>query len=220
MGDYEDSLYCREEVDKEEGSALKKNFFELAENIPQFMDEENRNDPSFRFAVLEDQIGDVGRHITHDPDLNKNTRPLDEPEEVAYGDAIWQLLCVAHSRDIDLLKMFEYSLERMDSKEGYKQQSNEDLSGMVACRTTDMYNGVIGEDVYMTRDFTPDTTKSISDYECIVTEIGGISCHAATVAREQSINCVVGIKSLTDNFKDGDEILVNLGNGQVKKPLK
>ncbi|MBU0546496.1 hypothetical protein KKA13_04570, partial [Patescibacteria group bacterium] len=50
----------------------------------------------------------------------------------------------------------------------------------------------------------------------IVTEDGGITCHAAIVSREFRIPCVVGIRKITKILKDGDRIEVDATNGVIK----
>jgi len=49
-----------------------------------------------------------------------------------------------------------------------------------------------------------------------VTEDGGITCHAAIVARELKTPCVTGIKVITQVVKDGDEIEVDADKGIVR----
>lgn len=51
----------------------------------------------------------------------------------------------------------------------------------------------------------------------IVTEEGGLTSHAAIVAREFGIPCIIGAKNATKIFKDGDEVEVNANKGVVKK---
>jgi pyruvate,water dikinase len=48
----------------------------------------------------------------------------------------------------------------------------------------------------------------------IVTEVGGILSHAAIVAREFSIPCVVGVKGATSKIKEGDQVIIRK-NGVV-----
>ena len=50
-----------------------------------------------------------------------------------------------------------------------------------------------------------------------VTDTGGITCHAAIVAREMKKPCVIGTKIATKVFKDGDTIEVDAVKGIVKK---
>ncbi|PIN73782.1 hypothetical protein COV20_04630 [Candidatus Woesearchaeota archaeon CG10_big_fil_rev_8_21_14_0_10_45_16] len=51
----------------------------------------------------------------------------------------------------------------------------------------------------------------------IITDTGGLTCHAAIVAREFGIPCIVGTKIATQVLKDGDLIEVNTEKGTVKK---
>lgn len=53
--------------------------------------------------------------------------------------------------------------------------------------------------------------------KAIVTEEGGMLCHAAILAREEGIPCVVGTKNATKILKDGDIVEVDANNGVVKK---
>ena len=49
-----------------------------------------------------------------------------------------------------------------------------------------------------------------------VTDEGGITCHAAIVAREMKKHCVIGTKIATKVLKDGDEVEVDATKGLVK----
>ena len=51
----------------------------------------------------------------------------------------------------------------------------------------------------------------------IVTDEGGLTAHAAIVARELSIPCIVGTKFATRAFKDGDMVEVDADRGIVSK---
>jgi len=50
-----------------------------------------------------------------------------------------------------------------------------------------------------------------------VTNQGGLTCHAAIVAREMKTPCIIGTKIATQVFKDGDMVEVDAENGIVKK---
>ncbi|MBI5729435.1 MAG: hypothetical protein HY983_04335 [Candidatus Magasanikbacteria bacterium] len=50
-----------------------------------------------------------------------------------------------------------------------------------------------------------------------VTNMGGLTCHAAIVAREMKKPCVVGTKIATHVFKDGDMVEVDAERGIVRK---
>ncbi len=49
-----------------------------------------------------------------------------------------------------------------------------------------------------------------------VTDEGGITCHAAIVAREMKKPCVIGTKIATQIFKDGDMVEVDAQRGVVR----
>lgn len=51
----------------------------------------------------------------------------------------------------------------------------------------------------------------------IVTDEGGIMCHAAIISRELKKPCITGTKIATKIFKDGDIVEVDADNGLVRK---
>ena len=62
---------------------------------------------------------------------------------------------------------------------------------------------------------TPLLTTAILKASAIVTETGGVSSHAAIVARELGIPCVVGAQNATRILKDGMEVIVDGEKGEV-----
>jgi len=63
---------------------------------------------------------------------------------------------------------------------------------------------------------TPHFVPYLKDVKAIVTDEGGITCHAAIVSRELRIPCVIGTKIATQVIKDGDEVEVDAEKGIVK----
>jgi phosphohistidine swiveling domain-containing protein len=61
-------------------------------------------------------------------------------------------------------------------------------------------------------DFVPLRKKAAA----IVTDIGGITCHAAILSREINKPCVIGTKFATRNIKNGDLVEVDADNGIVR----
>jgi pyruvate,water dikinase len=53
--------------------------------------------------------------------------------------------------------------------------------------------------------------------KAIITNEGGMACHAAIVAREMNKPCITGTKVATYSFKNGDEVEIDLKKGVVKK---
>ena len=66
----------------------------------------------------------------------------------------------------------------------------------------------------MTRvEFVPLMRKA----KAIVTNEGGMACHAAIVAREMNKPCITGTKVATYVFKNGDEVELDMTKGIIKK---
>jgi len=65
----------------------------------------------------------------------------------------------------------------------------------------------------MTRpEFVPLMRKA----RAIITDEGGITCHAAIVSREMNKSCIIGTKNATKILKTGDHIEMRMNHGYVK----
>ena len=65
----------------------------------------------------------------------------------------------------------------------------------------------------MTRvEFVPLMRKA----KAIITNEGGVACHAAIVSRELGLPCVIGTKNATEILKNGDKVELDLEKGVVK----
>jgi pyruvate,water dikinase len=52
--------------------------------------------------------------------------------------------------------------------------------------------------------------------KAIITDEGGITCHAAIVSRELNKPCIIGTRFATQILKDGDLVVVDAEKGIVK----
>lgn len=80
----------------------------------------------------------------------------------------------------------------------------------------DIYKVKLG-DILVSVQTNPDLLPAMKKAAAFVTDIGGITSHAAIVARELKKPCVVGLKIATKIIKDGDQIEVDAIKGDVKK---
>jgi len=62
----------------------------------------------------------------------------------------------------------------------------------------------------------PNIILACEKASAIVTDEGGITCHAAIIAREFKVPCVIGVGNATDHIKNGSLISVDSVNGTVK----
>ena len=72
-------------------------------------------------------------------------------------------------------------------------------------------------DILVTKMTTVDFVPAMRLASAFVTDEGGITCHAAIVAREMQKPCIIGTKIATKIFKDGDKVEVDAEKGIVKK---
>jgi pyruvate,water dikinase len=63
-------------------------------------------------------------------------------------------------------------------------------------------------DILVSVATTPDILPAMKKAAAIVTDHGGITCHAAIVSRELNIPCLIATKYATKVFKDGDSVVV------------
>lgn len=92
------------------------------------------------------------------------------------------------------------------------------VQGMVKIVNTSAEMGKMKEgDVLVSEMTIPEIVTAMKKAAAIVTDMGGITCHAAIVSRELGIPCVIGTKVATKILKDGDQVEVDATNGVVKK---
>ncbi len=70
-------------------------------------------------------------------------------------------------------------------------------------------------EVLVTHMTAPDWVPLMRRAAAIVTDSGGMTCHAAIVSRELGIPCVVGTASATTTLRDGETVTVDAGSGVV-----
>lgn len=72
-------------------------------------------------------------------------------------------------------------------------------------------------DILVASMTVPQFIPAMEKAAAFVTDEGGITCHAAIIARELDVPCIVGTKNATRLLKDGDKIEVDATKGIVKK---
>jgi phosphoenolpyruvate synthase/pyruvate phosphate dikinase len=137
-------------------------------------------------------------------------------------------VCVQKGEKIDIYigKEADSILEDMVEEEEIKEVK--EIRGQVAClgrvkgpvkiviRLADISKVVPG-DILVSIGTTPDYVPAMAKAVAFVTDTGGITCHAAIVAREMNKPCIVGTKIGTKILKDGDLIEVDAVHGIVRK---
>jgi pyruvate,water dikinase len=76
-------------------------------------------------------------------------------------------------------------------------------------------DGLLEGEVLVTHMTAPDWVPLMRKAAAIVTDSGGMTCHAAIVSRELGIPCVVGTAEATKILRDGELVTVDAGEGVV-----
>lgn len=110
---------------------------------------------------------------------------------------------------------------------GVQKKTKFEIRGMVACggkavgrakivkNVNEVYKVNHG-DVIVSPMTSPDLMVAIRRSVGIVTDFGGITCHAAIIAREYNIPCIVGTTEATIKIHDDDLIEVDANSGVVR----
>jgi len=71
-------------------------------------------------------------------------------------------------------------------------------------------------DILVSHMTDPEIVVAMKKSSAIITDLGGITCHAAIVSRELGKPCVIGTKIATKVLKDNDLVEVDADNGIIK----
>ncbi|MFA6215168.1 MAG: PEP-utilizing enzyme [Patescibacteria group bacterium] len=104
-----------------------------------------------------------------------------------------------------------------------------EIKGQVACAPVEKISGkaqVILDvnrqnfkagNILVTTMTRPEFLPLLRRVKAIVTDEGGLTCHAAIVSRELGVPCIIGTKTATRILKNNDLIEMDMNNGTVKK---
>lgn len=93
-------------------------------------------------------------------------------------------------------------------------------SGVVkVVKSLDELDKIQEGDVMVVAMTTPDMVPAMKRANGIVTDEGGVTCHAAIISRELGIPCVVGTGDATTTLKEGSEVTADGKKGLVYKGI-
>jgi pyruvate,water dikinase len=82
-------------------------------------------------------------------------------------------------------------------------------------QTPDQGERLLDGEILVAQMTNPDWLPTIRRAAALVTDTGGMTCHAAIVARELGVPCVVGTRTATRDLHDGTTVTVDGANGRV-----
>lgn len=119
--------------------------------------------------------------------------------------------------ELDLSPFKPNIIEEQDSVEGQIAfPGNVTGTAKIIMGRTDFDQFADG-DILITNQTTPEFVPLMKKAAAVVTDQGGITCHAAIISRELSLPCIIGTQTATSVFKNGDEITLNGTTGKVSK---
>lgn len=71
-------------------------------------------------------------------------------------------------------------------------------------------------DILVATMTTPDYISAMEKASAFITDEGGITCHAAIIAREFRVPCIVNTQIATKVFKDNDFVEVDANKGIIR----
>lgn len=86
----------------------------------------------------------------------------------------------------------------------------------VCYSATDALKKIKKGDILVASMTMPDYVPAMKKAAAIVTDEGGVTCHASIISRELKIPCIVGTRIATKVINDNDTIEVNANHGVVK----
>ena len=121
---------------------------------------------------------------------------------------------------------FEMAVAEFEGWAKHEHDSDE-LKGQIACCgfvrgtvrvVSDPHDdkGFQDGDILVTSMTRPEFVPIMKRAGAVVTNEGGITCHAAIVSRELKIPCIIGTKIATQVLHDGDMVEVDADNGVVR----
>lgn len=78
-------------------------------------------------------------------------------------------------------------------------------------------NKILEGDILVSSRTSPELVPAMQKAAAIISELGGLLCHAAIVSREMKKPCIVGVKNATSFLRDNDLVAVDASNGILQK---
>jgi len=143
------------------------------------------------------------------------------PQDVEFGFLSGDFF-ITQSRPITTLDLKKEKLEISEGKlllTGLAASQGTASGKVILVDTLDDLKKVQQGHVLVTKMTNPDMVVAMQKATAIVTNEGGVTCHAAIVSRELGIPCVVGTRFATKILKEDMEITVDGSEGKVYKGL-
>jgi len=127
--------------------------------------------------------------------------------------------CYDSSKAKNLIKQeikLEEKVGKVNKLEGDTASPGRAKGKVAIINTPDDIPKMQSGNILVSASTNPNLMPAIRQASAIITDEGGLTCHAAIVSRELGIPCVVGTKIASRVLKDGDKVKVDADKGVVK----
>ncbi|MBU1198192.1 hypothetical protein KJ765_06835 [Candidatus Micrarchaeota archaeon] len=216
-------------------SSGERRLFDMAAELLFF--KANRKDMFFRsYFEMRPLVAEIARRLMISVEETRMLLPKEmsdalRKESIDRGQLKERMkICTAISENNDTVVLSgsdaRQYIEQFTEKPVVKETN--ELKGTCACpgRATGVVKLILSPrdlskmnvgDILVANATNPDVVPAMKKAAAIITNTGGITCHAAIVSRELDIPCVVGTKHATDILNDGDRVDVDATAGVVRK---
>lgn len=151
-------------------------------------------------------------------DLKRNAKRRERMNFVMFAGLGSGVLFTEERDDIEILKQNMLPQIEKGGKELKGQVGNKGAYTGHVCIIMNTHDFIKMQpgNVLVSTMTTPDFVVLMHKAGAIVTDIGGLLCHAAIVSRELNKPCVIGTKFATQVLKDGDMVEVDADEGIVR----
>jgi phosphohistidine swiveling domain-containing protein len=208
-----DAIDTRDKIDKILGPLGNQ----LFENIGRALLKKVKISEDFARFITIDEAKDILRGKIITDNLKKELKKRSNYFLVGEGK-VWYL------------PIKQYLLQRGWGLSGQKNLSRiKNIKGMSILKQASIIRGVVKivkgrkelskikkGDIIISPMTTPEYAPIFKKVKAIITDEGGVTCHAAVISREFEIPAVVGTKIATKVLKDGDLVEIDANDGIVK----
>lgn len=158
--------------------------------------------------------------INKNSNVNLLKKKINDRKNIGYG-------CLVTDDDIEIVtskKLKALILKMVDRK---NDKNINEFSGVMASRglikgivkiitSPDDFNKFKNGEILVAPETAPDFVPLMKKASAIITDLGGITSHAAIISRELNVPCIIGTKIATKVLKDGDLVEVDAEKGIIK----
>lgn len=135
---------------------------------------------------------------------------------ILYG-SIKQNILIDDEKNVDeIVRRIKEKEERTDIIKGQTASTGIARGKVVVISNINKLKNFKENSVLVASMTAPDYVPAMKKSAAIITDEGGITCHAAIISRELSRPCIIGTRIATKVLKDGDLVEVDADKGIVK----